>query len=214
MLRRILLADDHTLLREGLRALIAADPTIKVVGEASNGKDTVRLCVQLAPDLLMMDISMPGTNGLEALVDVKRRCPDTRVLMLTVHRSDEYVKSALAAGADGYVLKDASYCELMLAVHSVLDGKSYLSPDISSIVVNGYLAPEQTAGSVLTHREREIVQLVAEGQSNRSIASHLNLSVKTVEKHRANLMKKLDLHNASALTHYAILQGLTTPGEA
>ena len=212
MVRHILLADDHTLLREGLRALITADPSLEVVGEADNGKDAVRLCLQFAPDLLLLDISMPGINGIEAIVDMKKRCPDTGILVLTMHRSDEYVRAALGAGADGYVLKDASYSELMLAIHSTLDGKTYLSPDVSSAVVNGYLAPETASGvhqqHLLTHREREILKLVAEGHTNQSIANYLCLSIKTVEKHRANLMKKLDLHSASALTYYAFEAGL------
>ncbi len=212
MQRHILLADDHTLLRDGLRALITADSTLEVVGEADNGKDAVRLCLQFAPDLLLLDISMPGINGIEAIVDMKKRCPDTGILVLTMHRSDEYVRAALGAGADGYVLKDASYSELMLAIHSILDGKTYLSPDVSSSVVNGYLAPDTASGErqqhLLTHREREILKLVAEGHTNQSIADYLCLSIKTVEKHRANLMKKLDLHSASALTYYAFEAGL------
>lgn len=211
--RRILLVEDHTLLRAGLRALLSQDPDIEIVGEADNGRDAVRLIGALAPHLVLMDLSMPGMNGIEALMDVKRRYPETRVLILTIHKTDEYIHESLQAGADGYILKDATQDELRIAVRSVLNGKTYLSPDISEKVINGYLGtgkPSASSGSwdILTHREREVLKLVAEGHPNKYIADYLCLSVKTVEKHRSNLMKKLDLHNASMLTSYAIEKGL------
>jgi len=211
--KKILIVEDHTLLRAGLSALLARDPDLEVVGEADNGRDAVRSVSAIAPDLVLMDLSMPGSNGIEAIYEIKKRFPSVRVLVLTLHKSDEYIHESLRAGADGYILKDASHDELRVAVRSVLNGKTYLSPDISSKVVNGYLGGGDGSGvtsiwSTVTHRERQVLKLVAEGRSNRVIAEYLCLSVKTVEKHRSNLMKKLDLHNASALTAFAIEKGL------
>lgn len=211
--RRILIVEDHTLLRAGLRALLLQDPNIEIVGEADNGRDAVQAVGLLAPHLVLMDLSMPGMNGIEAIMDIKRRYPGTRVLVLTIHKTDEYIHESLRAGADGYILKDATHDELRIAVRSVLNGKTYLSPDISSKVVNGYLGTGNAPVGVnpwdtLTHREREVLKLVAEGHPNKYIADYYCLSVKTVEKHRSNLMKKLDLHNAAMLTAYAIEKGL------
>ena len=213
--KRILLVDDHNLLRAGLRALLSQDPDIEIVGEADNGLDAVRAIRMHVPDLVLMDLNMPGMNGLEAIVDIKRRYPDTHVLVLTLHKTDEYIHETLRAGADGYILKDATHDELRIAIRSVLNGKTYLSPDISAKVINGYMGmnSSKTLGpastwDTLTHREREVLKLVAEGHPNKYIAEYFCLSIKTVEKHRSNLMKKLDLHNASALTAYAIEKGL------
>lgn len=211
--KRVLIVEDHTLLRAGLRALLAQDPDIEIVGEADNGHDAVRLIGSLSPDLVLTDLSMPGMNGIEAIVDIKRRYPGVHVLVLTVHKTDEYIHESLRAGADGYILKDASHDELRIAIRSVLNGKIYLSPDISAKVINGYLGTDKattqlSAWDTLTHREREVLKLVAEGHSNKYIAEYFCLSIKTVEKHRSNLMKKLDLHNASMLTAYAIEKGL------
>lgn len=211
--QRIMIVEDHTLLRAGLRALLSQDPDIEIVGEADNGRDAVRMIGVLAPHLVLMDLSMPGMNGIEALMDIKRRNPETRVLILTIHKTEEYIHESLRAGADGYILKDATQDELRIAVRSVLNGKTYLSPDISEKVINGYLGSGKASGpssawEILTHREREVLKLVAEGHPNKYIADYLCLSVKTVEKHRSNLMKKLDLHNASMLTSYAIEKGL------
>ena len=211
--QRILIVEDHTLLRAGLRALLLQDPNVEIVGEADNGRDAVHAVGLLAPHLVLMDLSMPGMNGIEAIMDIKRRYPETRVLVLTVHKTDEYIHESLRAGADGYILKDATHDELRIAVRSVLSGKTYLSPDISSKVINGYLGTgsADVGGSqwdTLTHREREVLKLVAEGHPNKYIADYYCLSVKTVEKHRSNLMKKLDLHNSSMLTAYAIEKGL------
>jgi len=215
MKNRILIAEDHVLLRQGLRALFASNPEFEVIGEADNGRDTVRLTGTLAPDLVLMDLSMPGTNGTEAIEDIKRRFPATKVLVLTVHKTEEYIRDALRAGADGYTLKDSTYDELMMAVRTVLCGKTYLSPDVSGKIVSGYLdgsgdANVATAWDTLTHREREILKLVAEGRTGRDIGEYLCVSVKTVEKHRSNLMKKLDLHNTAALTTFAIENSLAS----
>ena len=213
--KRIMIVEDHTLLRAGLRALLSQDQDIEIVGEADNGRDAIRMIGVLAPQLVLMDLSMPGMNGIEALLDIKRRYPETRVLILTIHKTDEYIHESLRAGADGYILKDATQDELRFAVRSVLNGKIYLSPDISEKVIKGYLgtgkySEPSSAWDILTHREREILKLVGEGNPNKFIADYLSLSVKTVEKHRSNLMKKLDLHNASMLTAYAIEKGLVS----
>lgn len=212
---RILIVEDHTLLRAGLRALLSQDHDIEIVGEADNGRDAIRAVGALSPDLILMDLNMPGMNGIEAIAYIKRRYPDTQVLVLTIHKTDEYIHESLRAGANGYILKDASHDELRVAIRSVLNGKTYLSPDISSKVITGYLGTGSAKATVasspwdtLTHREREVLKLVAEGHPNKYIADYLSLSVKTVEKHRSNLMKKLDLHNASTLTAYAIEKGL------
>lgn len=210
---RVFIVDDHALLRAGLRALLSQDPTIEIVGEAEDGHAAIREVTALAPDLVLMDVSMRGMNGIEAVVDIKRRCPQTRVLVLTIHRADEYILAALRAGADGYILKDATHDELRVAMRSILNGKTYLSPDISGKVIHGYLRTGKadtvaSSWDTLTHREREVLKLIAEGHPNKYISDYFCLSVKTVEKHRSNLMKKLNLHNASMLTSYAIEKGL------
>lgn len=215
---RILIAEDHTLLRQGLRALLSLDPEIEVIGEANDGHEAVRLAGSLSPTLILMDLSMPGINGTEAIVEIKRRFPAIKVLVLTVHKAEEYIHEALRAGADGYVLKHASQAELMLAIKSLLSGKTYLSPDIAKKVVSGYLSggtlKQTTAWDSLTLREREVLKLVAEGHGNKFIANYLCVSVKTVEKHRSNMMHKLDLHNAAMLTAFAIEKGMISIPEA
>lgn len=209
--KRVLIAEDHTLLRAGLCALLSQDPDIEIVGETDNGRDSVRASGALAPDLVLMDITMPGMNGIEAIREIKRRDASVRVLVLTIHKTEEYIHESLKAGADGYILKDASHDELRVAIRSVLNGKTYLSPDISDKVICRYLgglANVSGPWDTLTHREKEVLKLVAEGHPNKYIAEFLSLSVKTVEKHRSNLMRKLDLHNAATLTAYAIEKGL------
>ena len=211
--KRIFVVDDHALLRAALRALLSQDPEIEVVGEADNGHDAIRAVAGTTPHLVLMDISMRGMSGIESIVDIKRRCPTTRVLVLTMHKTEEYILASLRAGADGYMLKEGTHDELKVAVRSILNGKTYLSPDISGGVINGYLGTGKTGGAAspwdtLTHREREILKLIGEGHSNKYISSYFCLSIKTVEKHRSNLMRKLDLHNASMLTSYAIQKGL------
>ena len=213
--KRILIVEDHALFRAGLRALLCQDPDVEIVGEADNGRDAIRDVGALAPDLILMDLTMPGMNGIEAIREIRRRDTRARILVLTVHKTDEYIHESLKAGADGYMLKDASHDELLTAVHSVLNGKTYLSPDISGKVLHRYLNGGQANHGAatspwdsLTHREKEVLKLVAEGRQNRYIGEYLALSVKTVEKHRSNLMKKLDLHNAAGLTAYAIEKGL------
>jgi len=210
---RIVLAEDHTILREGLRALLSSDSIFEIVGEAEDGREAVRCVERLSPDLLLMDLSMPRMSGMEAIREIKKRHPETRIIALTVHKTEEYLLTTLKAGADGYVLKDATHYELVLAIKHVMTGKSYLSPSVSEKVIVGYLEGREGVESVsawktLSQREREVLKLIAEGYKNKEIAKDLCISLKTVEKHRANLMKKLDLHNAAALTVYAMEKGL------
>jgi two-component system response regulator NreC len=213
--KRIVIAEDHTILREGLRALLSSDPDFDVVGEAEDGRDAIQCVENLTPDLVLMDLSLPRMNGLDAIKEIKRRSPKTKVLALTVHRTEEYILATLRAGADGYALKDATHAELVMGIKTVLRGKRYLSPGVSDKVIQGYLEGRKTLRTAtpwdtLTQREREILKLIGEGYKNREIADYLYVSVKTVEKHRANLMKKLDLHNTSALTAFAMEKGLVT----
>ena len=210
---RILLADDHVILREGIRAILTADPNIEVVGEAGDGVQAVAMARELQPDLVLMDLSMPLLNGTEAIGQIKQRFPQIRVIVMTVHKTDEHVRASLHAGADAYLLKDESHQELLTAVASVNAGGKHISPIVCGKLVSCYLGQrvgdgEKVTWDSLTEREREVVKLVAEGYKNREIAARLCISVKTVEKHRANLMRKLDLHSAAALTGYAIGNGL------
>ena len=212
---RIVLADDHTILREGLRALLSADPDFEIIGEAGDGREAVRCVEKLEPDLLLMDLSMPRMSGMDAISEIKKRYPETKIIALTVHKTEEYLLTTLQAGVDGYVLKDATHDELVMAIHNVMAGKRYLSPGISEKVIEGYLEGKEdslTASSwqKLSQREREVLKLIAEGYKNKEIAEDLCISLKTVEKHRANLMKKLDLHNAAVLTVYAVQKGLVS----
>ncbi len=214
--QRVVIVEDHTLLRQGLRALLATDEGIEVVGEADNGLDAIGLATSAWPCLMLMDLSLPGINGIEAIREIKKMHSAIKILVLTVHMAEEYVREALKAGADGYVLKHATQEELMLAIKSVLNGKSYLSPDIANLVVQGYLDTSSSASPVwdsVTLREREILKLVAEGHPNKFIANYFSLSLKTIEKHRSNLMKKLDLHNIASLTAFAIEKGVISSGQ-
>jgi DNA-binding NarL/FixJ family response regulator len=209
----ILIADDHTLFREGLRSLLSTHEDLHVLGEAENGQEALRAVAERKPDLLLIDLSMPKMGGLDAIREIKRYEPEMKILVLTVHETEEFVLEALNAGASGYVLKDATHQELILAIRSVLREKRYLSPDISAKVIEGYIDGRKAVKSTsswesLTLREREILKLIAEGRKNKEIADILFLSAKTVAKHRANLMSKLDLHSASALTAYAMERGL------
>jgi len=211
--KKIVIAEDHTILREGLRALLSSEPNYEIVGEAEDGRDAIRCVEKLLPDLLLIDLSMPRMNGMEAIREIKKRHTGVKIIALTVHKTEEYILATLEAGADGYVLKDATHDELVIAINSVLAGKPFLSPGVSDKVIDGYLAGRRTLKSVsvwdnISQREREVLKLIAEGYKNKEIADVLCISIKTVEKHRSNLMRKLKLHNAAALTAFAIEKGL------
>jgi DNA-binding NarL/FixJ family response regulator len=210
---RVVIAEDHTILREGLRALLSSNPGFHIVGEAEDGLEAIQCVQTLRPDLILMDLSMPRMNGMDAIKEIKKRCPEIKVLVLTVHKTEEHILATLQAGADGYVLKDSTSSELLMAIKSVLSGKTFLSPGISGKVIQGYLEGRKnlklkSSWDTLTQREREILKLIAEGYKNKEIADYLYISLKTVEKHRANLMEKSDLHNVAALTAFAIEKGL------
>ena len=214
VLQRIVIADDHTIMREGLRALLEAQAEFEVVGAADNGRDAVRLATLLKPDLVLMDLAMPHMDGMSAIRELKRRSSEIRILVLTMHKTEEHVRAALQAGADGYLLKDTSRSELLIAIMSVMRGKTFISPAVADRIVAGYLDRDDGEGAMrarsdtLTEREKQVLKLIAEGRRNRDIAEYLFVSVKTVEKHRANLMSKLDLHNTAALTSFAIANTL------
>ena len=208
----IMIVEDDRIIAEDIR-LAVLQAGYFVSDMVASGEDALLAITAHRPDLVLMDLSMPGMNGIEALTEIKRRYPDVRVLVMTLHKSEDYIHASLKAGADGYILKDATQEEFHVAMRSVLHGKTYLSIDVSNMVVSGYLGGGKVSGASsiyesLTHREREVLKLVAEGKTNKVVADYLNLSVKTVEKHRSNLMAKLDVHNASGLTAYAIEKGL------
>ena len=215
---RLVLVEDHAILREGLRALLELESDLKIVAEATNGFDALATVESARPSLVITDIALPGRSGIELIGCLRLQCPDSKVLVLTAHNSEEYIRAALNAGAHGYVLKDASRCELLQAIRAVLGGQTYLCASVTAKVVTGYLrpklegAPPPTA-ELVTEREREVLIRVAQGRSNKLIARELVLSVKTVEKHRANLMRKLTLHNTAAVTRFAIRNGMLTAAD-
>jgi two-component system response regulator NreC len=217
---RILLADDHTIVRQGLKAILEGEPDIEVVGEAADGREAVRKAATLAADVVVMDVSMPRMNGIEATARIARDSPRARVIALTMHNSEEYIYSLLKAGARGYLLKESASSDLVEAIRSVRRNGTYLHPTVSPKVVSEYLKrpdPRTRAAmptrESLTSREREILQLIAEGHTNKEIAGHLGLSVKTVEAHRTRIMQKLRIHNVAGLTRYAISHGITSTSQ-
>lgn len=205
----ILIVEDHTLLRHGLVDMILSDPSLEVIGEVDNGRDAIKQAQILKPDLILMDLNLPIMNGTEALSEIKRANSDIKIMVLTVHKADEYIRDTLRSGADGYLLKNATRDEFMLAVHTVLEGGSYVSEEIASNF-NGINNNSVADWEKLSNREREVLKLVAEGYTNKQIANFMAISIKTVEKHRSNLMTKLSLHNSAALTAYAIENKLVT----
>lgn len=212
--KRVVIAEDHTILREGLSFLLASD-NYQIVAEASDGLAAIKAVEKHQPDLILLDLAMPRMDGISAIKEIKNRHPATKILALTIQDSDEYILEAFQSGADGYCLKDSSHEELLIAIKNVLSGKHYLSPGISDKVLEGYLEGRRTLKTVsawdtVTQREREVLKMIGEGYQNKDIAAFLSISAKTVEKHRSNIMKKLDLHNASALTAYAIEKGLVS----
>lgn len=208
---RVLLADDHTLVRAGISALIRRFEGVEVVAEASEGREALKLTAQHRPDVALLDVGMPGLNGIEITTRLAREYPQVRVLILSMHASEEYVLQALRAGAVGYLVKGADTAELELAIRAVMRGETYLSPAVSKHVVADYIrrvGAEASPLELLTPRQREILQLIAEGHSTREIASLLQISSKTVETHRADLMQRLDIYDLAGLTRYAIRIGL------
>jgi DNA-binding NarL/FixJ family response regulator len=212
---RIVIAEDHTILREGLRSLLLSSPELEVVGEAKDGREAIQCVAKYKPDLILTDLSMPRMDGMEAIREIKKQSPKTKILVLTIHKAEEYVLNTFKAGVHGYILKDSTHSELMIAIKNILSGKRYISPGISDKVLEGYLEERKTlkpktSWETLTPREREILKLIAEGYKNKKIADELCISVKTVEKHRANLMEKLDLHSVQGLTAFAMQRGLVS----
>lgn len=213
---RIVLVEDHTIVRAGIRALLENIERVEVVGEAGDGREAIRLIEQHHPDVVLMDIAMAGLNGLDATARIAKSFPEVRVIILSMHASEEYVLQALRAGAMGYILKDAGTAELEIAIRAVGRDETYLSPAVSKHVVANYV--RRVGGEVnslerLTRRQREILQLIAEGHSTQEIAQLLSISVKTVESHRSQLMERLDIHDVAGLVRYAIRMGLVTTNE-
>jgi DNA-binding NarL/FixJ family response regulator len=211
---KVLLAEDHTLVRAGIRALVQKLEEVDVVAEAGDGREALRLIETHHPDVVLMDIAMSGLNGLDATARITKEFPNVRVIILSMHANEEYVLQALRAGAVGYLLKDAGTAELELAIRSVAREETYLSPAISKHVVSDYvrrMGGEPSSLERLTRRQREILQLIAEGHSTQEIAQMLSISVKTVETHRSQLMERLDIHDVASLVRYAIRVGLVTP---
>ncbi len=211
---RVLLADDHTIVRQGLRALLDSQEDIEVVGEAENGRQTFEKTKQIVPDIVVLDITMPNLNGIEATRQIKKLNPEIKVIVLTVHDNEEYVHQALHAGASGYLLKESAVSDLVSAIHAVKKGDIFLSPTISKVVVKDYIKHAEGESKafdsldILTGREREVLQLIAEGHTNREVARLLTLSVKTVDVHRAHIKEKLHINDTAGLIKYSIRKGL------
>ena len=211
---RILLADDHAVLRDGVRMVLESQTGFRVVGTADSGQDAVQLAEDLQPDIAVLDVAMPSMNGLEATRAIKERCPQTAVVILSMHDNEEYLREALRAGASAYVLKRAAAKELISAIQMVRQGQSYLDPALTRTLISDYVRQVERgdeAPDSLTDRELEVLKLVAEGFTNRQIALELSISIKTVQTHRANLMDKLNLHDRTELVRYAIRRGLIQP---
>jgi len=212
---RVLIADDHKIMLAGLRSLLEKQTDFDVVAEAENGRKAVQMAQEKKPDVVVMDVSMPDLNGIEATTQIVESLPGTRVIALSMHSDKRFVMGMLRAGASGYLLKDCASQELANAIHQVAGGRKYLSPEITGVVIDDCLLGASsgevaTATSLLSAREREVLQLIAEGWSTKQIASHLYVSIKTIETHRRQIMKKLDLHNIADLTKYAVREGLTS----
>lgn len=205
---RILLADDHTVVRQGFRLILSAQPDMEIVGEAGNGREAVELAEKLHPDLVVMDVAMPELNGIEATRRLASSAPRTRVLALSMHKDSVYVREILRAGARGYLLKDSIDSDLLAAVRAVARGEGYLSPAVSEAVLSDYRRHVTDPIDLLTSREREVLQMIAEGKTNKEIAAVLNLSVYTIDAHRGRIMEKLNLHSINELVRFAVRKGL------
>ncbi len=214
MKAKIIIADDHQIVRQGLATLLAKESDLEVVAEAENGRQVVQLVEELSPQVVIMDVNMPDLNGIEATRQILANFPDTKIIALSMHADRRFVVNMLKAGASGYLLKDCAFEELAGAIRLVLANKTYLSPGVSDIVIKDYVqglsSPRASAYSVLTPREREVLQLMAEGKPTSQIAELLHISVKTVETHRQQIMHKLGIHSIAELTKYAIREGLTS----
>jgi two-component system response regulator NreC len=210
----VILADDHKIMRAGLRSLLEKVANVSVIAEAEDGRQAVKLATELCPDLVIMDISMPKLNGIEATRQIMAALPETKIIALSMHSDKRFLVEMFQAGASGYLLKDCAAEELEQAIKTVADRQFYLSPEIAGVLLEDYMDRFQSkpvdAASVLTAREREVLQLIAEGWSTKNIAAHLYVSIKTAESHRRKIMKKLDLHSVANLTKYAIKEGLTS----
>lgn len=211
---RVMLVDDHQIVRDGLRSLLAKQSDMEVIAEADNGRAAVQAAAELRPDVVVMDVGMPDLNGVEATLRVLEAVPNARVVALSMHSDRRFVEGMLAAGASGYVLKDAAFEDLVAAIRTVAQGGTYLCPSVAGIVVAHYVRGRADASArkavALTPREREVLQLLAEGHSTKQIAARLAVSIKTVETHRSRLMEKLGLHSVAELTKYALREGLTS----
>ena len=205
---RILLADDHKLVRQGFRLILASQEDMEVVGETGNGREAVELSKSLKPDVVLMDVTMPELNGIEATRRIREASPHIRVLALSVHRDSVYVREIVRAGAEGYLLKESADTDLLAAVRAVGEGNSYLSPEVSGAILKDYRKHATNPMDLLTSREREVLQLIAEGKTNKDIASTLHLSVYTVDGHRTRIMDKLNLHSVGELVRFAVRNGL------
>lgn len=216
MLTRVLLADDHSVVRQGLRVWLERSKSIEVVGEAADGREAVRLAEELQPEIVIMDVAMPLLNGIEATAQITRRSPQTRIIILSVHADESYILRALNAGAKGYLLKEATEEDLLPAVRTVQAGKPYFSPSIAKILLEDYVRmlqqnQLQDSYDLLSQREKEVLQLLAEGKSNKEVAQILNLSPHTIDSHRTNLMQKLGLHNTAEIVLYAVRKSIIVP---
>jgi len=205
---KILLADDHTIVRQGLKLILSSQPDLEVVGEAANGKEAVEQAQKLRPDIVLLDVAMPELNGIEATRRMMEENPRLRILVLSMHKEAVYVREILKAGARGYLLKDVIDTELLNAVRSVARGDGYISPAVSGALLSDYRQNITDPADLLTKREREVLQLIAEGKTNKEVATQLNLSVYTVDSHRAKVMEKLNLHSTGELVRFAIKHGL------
>jgi len=210
---KLLVADDHKIFRQGIKKLLEEEPDLQVVGEAADGRETIKKATELKPDVILMDIAMANLNGLQATKQIKKILPDTKVIMVTMHKNEEYVLQSFQAGASGYILKEGAVEELVSAIRTIHQDKSFLSPAISKTLIDAYLRKMETGKTetpfdLLTDREREVLQLIAEGYTNREVAKSLFISVKTVEAHRAHIMQKLNIHEIARLVKYAIQKGL------
>ena len=214
MKTRILLVDDHKILRDGISSLLKQYPDMEVIGEAADGRSALRLVKELSPDLVIMDISMPDLNGIDATRRINAEHPEVKVIALSMHYDKQFVSEMFKAGAAGYLLKDSAFEELEHAIRIVMDNKTYINPQVAGLVVESLASQpahaNQKAFNLLTEREREVLQLIAEGKSTKQIASDLNVSTKTVESHRRQVMGKLNIRNVAELTKYAIREGLTS----